>query len=148
MHDENIIPAPLRELLSVFATELADVKFADLDESSLTTAAAQVRERAAALAAAEAATAAARAALDQAQEALWTHGQRALAYARVFAQERPALAARLDVLAVGRFVRRPEPGPDGAAVAPRRRGRPPKNAAALPALPGVAAASEAALGGE
>jgi hypothetical protein len=94
-----------------------------------------VKERAEAVARAEAALEVAHQELQDSQEALLLKGQRALAYARVYAEERAELGAKLDAIALPRAPRkgpRPEPqaAPEAAAQAepsaPRRRGRPPK----------------------
>jgi multidrug efflux pump subunit AcrA (membrane-fusion protein) len=151
MYDDEVIAAPLRELLSIFEAELSEVKFGDVDGASLAAAAAQVRERAETVAAAEAALAAARGALEEAQEGLLARGQRALAYARIYAEERPELAARLEAVSLSRSGRRAEVGLPVAEAPARRRGRPPKAApmATLPLVPQESAeADEAALGGE
>ncbi|WP_426756365.1 hypothetical protein [Myxococcus sp. Y35] len=143
MFDSNendpISPA-LRALLELFATELAEVRFPDMNGEVLDAAAEQVREKAEAVARAQAALEAARQALQESQEALLQKGQRALAYARVFSEENAELSARLDGIHLPRPVRKGARG-DGAGDsasaapgneenAPRRRGRPPKARAA------------------
>ena len=63
------------------------------------------------------------------QEALLHKGQRALAYARVFAEDSPELMEKLQLVSLPRSLRRAkaEPASPGADVIPvRRRGRPPK----------------------
>ncbi|HLL53516.1 MAG TPA: hypothetical protein VK447_08225 [Myxococcaceae bacterium] len=99
--DSPIAP-PLQQLLDLFASELKAVKFPDMDAGVLEAAASKVRERADAVARAEAALEAARAALGESQDALLAKGQRALAYARVFAEENPDLSSRLEALSLPR----------------------------------------------
>lgn len=131
--NDSISPA-LRALLELFATDLADVKFPDVDTAVLGEAAAHVREKAEAVARAQAALDAARQALNESQESLLQKGQRALAYAKVFAEDDAELGGKLEAIHLPRPVRRggQAPGePVGAAQgseenAPRRRGRPPK----------------------
>ncbi|WP_342377950.1 hypothetical protein NVS55_01390 [Myxococcus stipitatus] len=142
MFDSNendpISPA-LRALLELFTTELAEVRFPDMSGQVLEDAAAQVRAGAEAVARAQAALEAARQGLQDSQDALLQKGQRALAYARVFAEENPELNAKLEAIHL------PRPGRKGVKAeslvglepvaaaangneenAPRRRGRPPK----------------------
>jgi hypothetical protein len=128
MANDESIPEGMNRLLDLFATDLAKVRFGDLDASALDAAASAVRAAARDLAEAEALADGARASLEAAREALVHKGQRALAHARIFAEGSPELAARLDgITLVGG--RRGEPKlitPDQAEAAPRRRGRPPK----------------------
>jgi ElaB/YqjD/DUF883 family membrane-anchored ribosome-binding protein len=151
--DSPIAP-PLQQLLELFASELKAVKFPDMDAGVLEAAAAKVRERADAVARAEAALEAARAALGETQDVLLAKGQRALAYARVFAEEDPDLSSRLEALSLPRP---PKKGPRletqaevaSPESAPRRRGRPPKARTNAPLFSEDAGAPEgpqAALG--
>ncbi|RKH95565.1 hypothetical protein D7Y15_41930 [Corallococcus sp. AB030] len=131
--NDSISPA-LRALLELFATDLADVKFPDVDTAVLGESAAHVREKAEAVARAQAALDAARHALNESQESLLQKGQRALAYAKVFAEDDAELGAKLEAIHLPRPVRKAgqaQMEPVGAAPgnddnAPRRRGRPPK----------------------
>jgi hypothetical protein len=124
------VSGPVRELLAIFDHDLRDVRFPDVDREALDACARQVLEAAAALARQEAATAAARAALDSCQDALAVKAHRAAAYARVFAEGDPALAARLDAIALPRRATRGAAAASALAAAPvrapRRRGRPPR----------------------
>ncbi|MCK8501425.1 hypothetical protein [Myxococcus fulvus] len=140
MFDSNendpISPA-LRALLKLFTTELAEVRFPDMSGDVLDDAAAQVRAKAEAVAQAQAALEVARQGLQESQDALLQKGQRALAYARVFSEENPELATKLDAIHLPRPVRK-GPKSEGATSepvaaangneenAPKRRGRPPK----------------------
>jgi hypothetical protein len=151
---DDPVPAAMSHLLELFATELADVRFGELDRVSLEKAAEKVRVAAAELGRAEAAAEAARAVLESAREALLQKGQRALAHARIHAEGTPELEQRLQAISLTRGTRRMEPMPVGVAEAlPRRRGRPPKATAAeasgtLPLSGGSRSASGAAANGE
>jgi ElaB/YqjD/DUF883 family membrane-anchored ribosome-binding protein len=134
--NDSISPA-LRALLELFATDLADVRFPDVDGEVLVESAGQVREKAEAVARAQAALEAARQALQESQDVLLQKGQRALAYARVFAEENAELSGKLEGIHLPRPVRKgtkvESAAAEPAAVAmgseensPRRRGRPPK----------------------
>ncbi|WP_164011305.1 hypothetical protein [Pyxidicoccus trucidator] len=140
MFDSNendpISPA-LRALLELFATELSEVRFPDVDAEVLDDASAVVREKAMAVARAQAALDAARLALHESQDVLLQKGQRALAYARVFSEENAELSAKLEGINLPRSTRKgvrtegaaAEPvsaAPGNDENAPRRRGRPPK----------------------
>jgi multidrug efflux pump subunit AcrA (membrane-fusion protein) len=140
-NDNDPISPAMRALLEVFSTELSEVKFPDMDVEVLEEAAGRVREQAEAVARAQAALEAARQALVESQEALQQKGQRALAYARVFAEEDEALSTKLEAISLPKGVRkgvRPEIGvADEAAArndesAPKRRGRPPKSRPSAP----------------
>jgi hypothetical protein len=138
--NEPISPA-LRALLEVFSGELSGVKFPEVDEEVLEEAAARVREKAEAVARAQAALEAARQALAESQEVLLQKGQRALAYARVFAEDDAELSQKLEDIHLPRPVRKGARAEGGVAAetlvqgeeaAPRRRGRPPKARASAP----------------
>jgi hypothetical protein len=132
MANDEAIPEGMNRLLQLFATDLAKVRFGDLDASALDSAAGAVRAAARELAEAEALADGARASLEAAREALVHKGQRALAYARIYAEGSPDLSQRLEGIALGGGARRLEPKlltPDLGEATPRRRGRPPKAAA-------------------
>jgi ElaB/YqjD/DUF883 family membrane-anchored ribosome-binding protein len=130
----NAISSPIQSLLDLFAQDLADVRFADVDAKVLTRVAADVESAAAAVAAAQSVLDEARAALQHQQDVLLQLAQRALAYARVYAENDPALSASLEAIALPRVARQhragtrmdgsealvlsPEPQPP-----PRKRGR-------------------------
>lgn len=90
------IAGSVQAVLDLFEAELSDLKFPDLDLSVLQEAAAIVYERAESQARAEAALLAAREALQESQEALLHRCQRAMAYARVYAEDNSDLAARVE----------------------------------------------------
>jgi hypothetical protein len=127
----SAIPLPIQTLLDLFATSLADVRFADVDGQSLASCAAEVEVAARSVAAAQAALDGAREGLQQKQDALLQRAQRALAYARVYAESDEALSQKLDAVSLPRAARRarvedalvlsadPQPSP-------RPRGRPRK----------------------
>jgi hypothetical protein len=125
----DAISPPIQSLLELFTTSLADVRFADLDGQTLARHAAGVHAAAETVAAAQSALDAAREALNERQETLLHQSQRALAYARVFAESDEALTAELDAITLPRATRRTRA--DHALVLsadpqppPRPRGRP------------------------
>lgn len=125
------LPAGIEDLIDVFATELPEVRFADLDRAALEEDAARVRALAEAVSRAEAAAAAARADLAGARDRLVDRGQRAVAYARIYAEGvgNAELCARLNAVALNGIGRRGDGSPGAQPdLTPRRRGRPPKNA--------------------
>ena len=123
------IAAPVHALLDLFARELSAVRFPDVDRDVLAEGAARVEEAALAVVAAELALAAARTALTEAQDNLHGRAQRALSYARVFADGNPDLRAQLDAIALPRATAAIRP--DGTA--PKKRGRPRKTPEPVPA---------------
>ena len=129
----------VQALLDLFATSLADVRFADVDGPSLARCAAEVEAAAQAEVVARLALDAASAALQEKQEALLQRAQRALAYARVYAESDPALAASLEAIGLPRAARRATPGDalvlsTASETSPRPRGRPRKRPVADPTL--------------
>lgn len=115
------IAAPLQKVLSLFTEgPLAGVAFPDVDASSLTDLAEAVHAEAQKVTAAEAAVTEARAALAERQVALRTKAQRALAYARIYADGAPELRPLLDEIDLFSL------SSEAAKPAPKRRGRPPK----------------------
>jgi multidrug efflux pump subunit AcrA (membrane-fusion protein) len=141
-HDSAaVLPAGVRELLDLFAAELPDVRFADLDREALEADAERVRALGEALAQVEAALERARADLNAAREHLLDRSRRALAYARIYADGagRAPLVETLERLSLSPL-RRAEPRAAAPAEAgARRRGRPPKNAGEGALLPLVKA---------
>lgn len=144
----SAISPPVRTVLDLFSTHLPDVRFGDIDAQSLARVADDVQSLSEVVAAAQVALDSARGALQERQEALLQQAQRALAYARVYAEADEALSARLDAVALPRAPRRvrADAGPSAMATdalvltaevqpPPRPRGRPRKVPApsALPA---------------
>jgi hypothetical protein len=136
------IPAPVQTILALFTTSLVDVRFADVDGPTLARLAADVETAAESVAAAQAALDAARDAFQARQDALLQHAQRALAYARVYAEGDVALSQELETINLPRPARRAR-GEDALVLAadvqpgPRPRGRPRK----VPVAQTVAATS-------
>ena len=129
------IPSPVRTVLDLFASELADVRFGDVDTQALARVAADVQAAAEVVASAQASLESARGTLHDRQEVLLQQTQRALAYARVYAEADEALSAQLDAITLPRPARRArgEANATDALVlsadpqpAPRPRGRPRK----------------------
>jgi hypothetical protein len=139
----DAIPSPLQAILNLFATTLADVRFADLDAKTLASLASEVEAAAAVVESAEAALAAARGTLQARQDALLQQVQRAVAYARVYAENNEALSQRIDAIALPRTPRRSRVGDEALTLSPdspatqRPRGRPRKPSLAEPTLVGV-----------
>lgn len=128
----DAIPNAIQSLLDLFATTLAEVRFADVDGKTLARTAAEVESAAAVVDAAQAALDEARHALQERQEGLLQHAQRAMAYARVYAENDEALSERLNAMALPRPARRARPNGEALVLssapeaAARPRGRPRK----------------------
>jgi len=102
----NAISTPVQAVLDLFATDLADLRFADVDANVLARLASETHAASEAVAVAQAALDTARSALQERQDALLAQAQRAHAYARVYAEGDDALVARLDAIALPRAARR------------------------------------------
>lgn len=102
---ESLVPAPAQLVLDFFENELAELKFADMDRSVLQTALEQVQALAEEQAQAEAALRAAQDNLQGSLDALLGKCQRALAYARIYAEGDPELARRLEAIVIPRRAR-------------------------------------------
>jgi len=136
----SAISSPVRAVLELFGSELADVRFGDVDAQTLSRVAADVESAAEVVTAAQAALEGARATLNDRQETLLLQTQRALAYARVYAEADEALSSRLEAITLPRAARRARTGETNAngnamdalvlsadpQPAPRPRGRPRK----------------------
>jgi hypothetical protein len=143
----DAISPPIQSLLELFTNSLADVRFADLDGQTLARLAAGVSTAADTVATAQATLDAAREALSERQETLLHQSQRALAYARVFAESDETRTAQLEAIALPRPARRAradqalvlsaEPQPPS-----RPRGRPRKAPADEPMLESLVATAE------
>jgi ElaB/YqjD/DUF883 family membrane-anchored ribosome-binding protein len=137
------IPSAVQEVIDLFVGELASLKFGDLEPTSLAAAAEEVKASAADVIRAEAALENTRAVLAEKRDALLQRAQRALAYARVYAENQPELASRLERIALPRSPRRSAKseasmrdaklsGAIETATPPaRRRGRPRSDATAI-----------------
>ncbi|HEX4353551.1 MAG TPA: hypothetical protein VHZ95_11560 [Polyangiales bacterium] len=97
-HDPT--PVFVRDVLAFYADALSDVRFPDLDLARLEEARASILTTQLEVERIEAKLSIARAALDAELDALHRTAERALAYARVFAQSDPALGARVAELGV------------------------------------------------
>ncbi|MBX3207272.1 MAG: hypothetical protein KF764_19650 [Labilithrix sp.] len=141
-------PPALQALLDVFASDLADVRFGDLDATTLAGLASEADAAADAVVSAQVLVDVARDRLQERQDALLQQAQRALAYARVYAESDVALRARLDAIALPRPARRARPDAEAVVLSPdqtparRPRGRPRKTPAVAPLLEGFAATAE------
>jgi hypothetical protein len=123
------VPAAARAVLELFAAELRGVGFPGVDAAMLGELADEVRARAEDVERAETALDAARTALEERTAALAAVADRGLAYARIYAADEPALAARLASLALGE---RPDANePTTTRSSSRRRRRSPES----PGLP-------------
>jgi hypothetical protein len=123
----DAVPADLRAILDLFTSELREIAFPGVDAAVLRQHADDVRARARDVERARQALDAARAELDDRTRALAGLAGRALAYARIYAADQPALAARLASLDSAPAAAAP-PAPDRP-----KRGRPRK--ADRPQLP-------------
>jgi hypothetical protein len=131
--DMDAIPSAVQSALELFDDAFADLRFADIDAKTLARSAAEVNELAAVVASAQASLDGAQRALAEKQGALLEQVQRAVAYARVYAENDEALRAKLGAIRLPRatrsaradeappFVLSEEPRPT-----PARRGRPRK----------------------
>ena len=91
----TLLSPPVQAVLELFQGPLADVRFADVDATGLASVAAEVESAAAAVARQEAQLSELRQSLSERQEALLLLAQRALAYARVYAEHDEALTEQL-----------------------------------------------------
>ncbi len=98
MTDPLLLPAPLQALLDLFATDLAEVHFADIDASTLARLTREVQTANDTMLAAQAVLDGARTALQERRDTLVQHAHRALAYAKVYAESDEALSARLEAI--------------------------------------------------
>jgi hypothetical protein len=125
--DPDPLPADVRAVIELFSTQLAKVRFPDIDAGTLRRQEEACRTEAEVVARAREALAAAESTLARRLEELAGTTDRALAYARIYADADPTratLAAAIAAIATPSL--QPEP-----AVAPKRRGRPPKRSAEL-----------------
>jgi hypothetical protein len=128
--DVDPISPPLRAILDLFATELRGVAFPGVDAALLGQHADEVRARAHDVERAQTALDAALSALQDRTAALAAIVARGLAYARIYAADDAALAARLVELDAGE---RPPAHAAGSGPAPLRRRR--RRAPERPELP-------------
>lgn len=96
------LPPPVLSVLELFKGPLANVRFADVDAAGLATLASDVERAALEVESQEAKLAELRQSLAQAQESLLVLTQRALAYARVYAENNDELLEELNQIALPR----------------------------------------------
>jgi hypothetical protein len=119
-------PEIARQIIELYAEELVDVTFPDIDLAKLRSAQSELHAAQLEVERVEAELAEVRAERDRQSEALSSKAERALAYARVFAQGDPSLAPR-----IAEIGRKKLPGSDENANRPAKpRGRKPKAAPA------------------
>jgi ElaB/YqjD/DUF883 family membrane-anchored ribosome-binding protein len=138
------LPPSVKALVELFKNELSAVTFPGVDGALLEKLSADVQGYTEAVIKAEAALDAARTALRESEEALAVKSQKALAYARVYAEDRPDIASKVDLVA---RIAGAAPAPatpardrDAGSDAPKRRGRPKAKAAAAEASDSAPAA--------
>jgi hypothetical protein len=102
---ENVIAAPLRELITVFKENLSKVEFPDVSTAILENCAAAVEKNARELATIVAQENAARELLETSRNELLQKAIRAVAYAKVYAEDRPEIMARLSQINLGKASR-------------------------------------------
>lgn len=122
---EAAIAPSLQAVIELFDTELGQLKFPDVDQAVLRDAAERVVAQTESVAAAEHALSVAREGLGDAQELLLSKCQRALAYARVYAEEDRELSRKLDAITLPRSRAKAAPASPSEAAEPKpgRRGR-------------------------
>jgi hypothetical protein len=130
------IPNPVQSVLDLFTTELADLRFADVDAPTLARIAADVHAAAEGVAFQQAALDTAQKALREQQTVLLEYVQRALAYARVFAEKDEALSARIEAIALPRVARRVKGGDDPPILSPALQPKPRRRRRSLEASAG------------
>jgi hypothetical protein len=91
----TVLSPPVQAVLELFQGPLAEVRFADVDAAGLAGVAAEVENAAAEVARQESQLAALRQSLTERQDALLLLAQRALSYARVYAEHDEALTEQL-----------------------------------------------------
>lgn len=117
---DTSLPAFARDVLSLFREQLAEVQFGDLDLALLDAHASALYAAQREVERIEAELAAARDCAAQRSQALMAVAQRALSYARIYAESTPELLPRVAEIAERRG------GVASDANAPKKRGRPRK----------------------
>jgi hypothetical protein len=118
-HSDALTPFS-REVLELYASELADVRFPDLDLEALRALADAVGEAQEAADAIEEQLAEARQRVAERNATLLARAERALSYARIYAEGNRALTTRIEAIR----------GTSEPAPTPKKRGRPPKSSPA------------------
>lgn len=121
-------PLLVRQVIDLYAVELAEVRFPDMDLSSLLYAQTELHAAQVEIERVETELARARADWESRSQALTAKAERALAYARIYAQGDAELAPRIADIGKKKSGQ-PLHAADAAAVsgdAPKKRGRKPK----------------------
>ncbi len=122
--DEDPVPADVRSVIELFASQLAKVSFPDVDAASLRREVDELRAEAKLVTRARDALEAAVASLEQRRITLKASAARAIAYAKIYSEAHPDRAPLAEALA---GLANPT-----APIAPaKRRGRPPRRSADL-----------------
>lgn len=135
---QSPIPAAVKDLLALFDGPLAKVQFPEVDAKALRQLATQVDAASEEVEAAAQAWAAAKRAVDERVEVLLQKAQRALAYARIYAEDKPEISSVLATVSLPRAGDALPRGPKSASsssadMAPaRKRGRPKKGETVVP----------------
>lgn len=115
------IPAFARDVIALYTDAMPEVRFPDLDLEVLQSTAAELRTALVSVERAAAELEAARTAAQRHGELLDAQAERALSYARVFAQGDALLSERIALLG------RSKSSPVAHSAPPKKRGRPKKN---------------------
>ena len=128
--DRDSITAPIQEVLALFQGPLKEVSFPGVSLEAFELTFRKVEEQAREVEKAQAALEAARSALQGVHQEVIQQAQRALAYAKVYAEGNEELLAKLDGIQLAKKAgATPRPrtrAPLADGEAPRRRGRKPK----------------------
>ena len=100
--DNEPIPSPVRDLVAVFAQQLADVQFPGVGHDELTALTARVEEHSNALEQAKTQALAAENGLNESRRELLAKAEQALAYAKIYAASDPTLLNRLSSIKLGK----------------------------------------------
>lgn len=126
----DVTPTLARQVIDLYAEELAEVRFPDLDLSALLYTQAELHAAQLEVERVEAELADKRAELERRSQALVAKAERALAYARIYAQGDEQLAPRLAEIGRRKSSLGAHPAATtsatGTIAAPKRRGRKPK----------------------
>ncbi len=127
MNDHELMAPDVAKLIQLFSAQ-PDLRFPELDAGVLHEAVARLKETHLECVAAEAALQATRLALEREHEALLKLAQRAHAYLKVFAETDERLTAQVDAISLPKPRRGADPTAPAGLEAPRKRGRPRKDA--------------------
>ena len=105
--ENDPIPSAVRELVSVFEQQLADVQFPGVGHSELSSLTEHVHENSTALDQARAQVAKVESGLAENLSQLLLKAEQALAYAKIYAASDPTLLSRLNAIKLGRATKKP-----------------------------------------